>query len=129
MNTGLIARASVTIAAPAADVWEALVTAAAIKTYMFGAMVTSDWVMGSPIVWIGERQGRAYEDKGIILQIVRERVLEFSYFSPLAGVADLPEDYHIVTVHLSSDSRHAYRCIRTTISPTRRARVRNGTGA
>jgi hypothetical protein len=30
-------------------------------------------------------------------------VLEFSYFSPLAGVADLLENYHIVTVHLSSD--------------------------
>jgi uncharacterized protein YndB with AHSA1/START domain len=98
-----IARASVTIAAPAADVWEALVTPAAIKTYMFDATVTSDWVVGSPIVWIGKWQGRAYEDKGIILQIVRECVLEFSYFSPLAGVADLPENYHIVTVHLSSD--------------------------
>ena len=103
MNTGLIARATVTIAAPAADVWEALVTSAAIKTYMFGATVTSDWVVGSPIVWAGEWQGRAYEDRGIILQIFRERVLEFSHFSPLAGVADLPENYHILTVHLSSD--------------------------
>jgi uncharacterized protein YndB with AHSA1/START domain len=102
MNTGLMARASVTIAAPAADVWEALVTPAAIRTYMLGATVTSDWVVGSPIVWIGEWRGKAYEDKGIILQIVRERVLEFSYFSPLAGLADLPENYHIVTVHLSS---------------------------
>ena len=50
MNTGLIARASVTIAAPATDVWEALVTPAAIKMYMFDAAVTSDWVLGSPIV-------------------------------------------------------------------------------
>jgi uncharacterized protein YndB with AHSA1/START domain len=95
MNTGLIARASVTIAAPAADVWEALVTPAAIKTYMFGATVTSDWVVGSPIVWTDERQGQAYQDKGIILEIVRERVLR----------------------------------IRTTISPTRRASARKGTGA
>jgi len=109
MNTGLIARASVTIAAPAVDVWEALVTPAAVKAYMLGATVTSDWVVGSPIVWIGQWQGRAYEDKGIILQIVRERVLEFSYFSPLAGVADLPENYHIVTVHLSSDGAQQTR--------------------
>jgi uncharacterized protein YndB with AHSA1/START domain len=109
MNTGLIARASVTIAAPAADVWEALVTPAAIKAYMFGATVTSDWVVGSPIVWTGEWQGRAYEDRGIILQIVRERVLEFSHFSPLAGAADLPENYHIVTVHLSSDGAQQTR--------------------
>ena len=111
MNAGLIARASVTIAAPPADVWEALVTPAAIKAYMFGATVTSDWVLGSPIVWIGECQGRAYEDKGIILRIVAERVLEFSYFSPLAGVADLPENYHIVTVHLSSDGAQQTRVL------------------
>ena len=41
MNTGLIARASQTIVAPAANVWEALVTPAAIKAYMFGATVKS----------------------------------------------------------------------------------------
>ena len=29
--------------------------------------MTSDWVVGSPIAWTGEWQGRAYEDKGIIL--------------------------------------------------------------
>ena len=65
--------------------------------------------MGSPIMWTGEWQGRAYEDKGVILQIVRERVLEFSYFSPLAGAADLPENYHIVTVHLASDGAQQTR--------------------
>jgi uncharacterized protein YndB with AHSA1/START domain len=111
MNTGLIARASVTIAAPAADVWEALVTPAAIKAYMLGATVTSDWVVGSPIVWTAEWQGLAYEDKGIILRIVREHVLEFSYFSPLAGVADLPENYHVVTLNLSSDGAQKTRLL------------------
>src|SRR5215813_9237293 len=124
MNTKLIARASVTIAAPAADVWAALVTPAAIKTYMFGATVTSDWVMGSPIVWVGEWQGRPYEDKGIILQIGRERVLEFSYFSPLAGVADLPENYHIVTVRLSSAGAQTRVSLRQDNNLTEEARDR-----
>jgi uncharacterized protein YndB with AHSA1/START domain len=124
MNTGLIAKASVTIAAPAADVWEALVTPAAIKTYVVGATVTSDWVVGSPIVWIAESQGRPYEDKGIILQIVQERVLEFSYFSPLAGVADLPENYHIVTVHLSSDGARTRVSLRQDNNLTDEARDR-----
>jgi hypothetical protein len=36
-------------------------------------------------------------------------VLEFSHFSPLAGAADLPENYHIVTVHLSSDGAQQTR--------------------
>src|SRR5262249_20043900 len=126
MNTELMARASVTVAAPAADVWEALVTPAAIKTCMFGATVTADWVMGSPIVWIGESQGRPYEDKGIILQIVRERVLEFSYFSPRAGVADLPENYHIVTVHLSSDGAQTRVSVRQDNNLGDEARERAG---
>jgi len=121
MNTGLIARASVTIAAAAADVWEALVTPAAIKTYMFGATVTSDWVVGSPIVWIGEWQGRAYEDKGIILQIVREQVLEYSHFSPLAGMADRPENYHIVTVQLSGDGAQTHVSLLQDNNPTEQA--------
>jgi len=124
MNTGLIARASVTIAAPPADVWEALVTPAAIKAYMFCATVTSDWVVGSSIVWTGEWQGRAYEDKGVILQIVRERVLEFSYFSPLAGAADLPENYHIVTVHLSNDGAQTRVSLRQDNNLTDEARER-----
>jgi uncharacterized protein YndB with AHSA1/START domain len=104
MKTGQIGRAAVTIAAPAADVWEALVTPAAIKTYMFDATVSSD--------------------KGIIVQIVRERVLEFSYFSPLAGVADLPENYHIVTVHLSSDGAQTRVSLRQDNNLTDEARAR-----
>ena len=43
MNSGLTARTSVTITAPVDDVWEALVTPAAIKAYMFGTTVTSEW--------------------------------------------------------------------------------------
>ena len=34
-----------------------------MNKYMFGTSVTSDWVVGSPIVWKGEWQRRAYEDK------------------------------------------------------------------
>src|SRR2546427_6407010 len=122
MNKGLIANVSTTIDAPSADVWQALVTPAAIKEYMFGTTVTSDWVVGSPIVWKGEWQGRAYEDKGIILQVVPERVLEYSHFSPLAGVPDVPENYHIVTVELSPDGERTRVTLSQDNNPTEQAR-------
>ena len=122
MTKGLIANASTTISAPSADVWQALVTPAAIKEYMFGTTVTSDWVVGSPIVWKGEWQGRAYEDKGIILQVVPERVLEYSHFSPLAGVPDVPESYHIVTVELSPDGERTRVTLSQDNNPTEHAR-------
>jgi uncharacterized protein YndB with AHSA1/START domain len=125
MHQGLIATVSTTIAAPSADVWQALITPAAIKEYMFGTTVTSDWAVGSPIGWKGEWQGRAYEDKGIILQLVPERVLEYSHFSPLAGVPDVPENYHIVTVELSPDGEGTRVTLSQDNNPTEQAQQRS----
>jgi uncharacterized protein YndB with AHSA1/START domain len=68
MDKNLIARASTTIDAPSAKVWNALVNPEAIKHYVFGTNVVSDWREGSAVTWKGEWQGKAYEDKGVILQ-------------------------------------------------------------
>ena len=96
-----IAKASTTIDAPAARVWDALVNPATIKKYMFGADVRSDWKKGSPITWKGEWQGKPYEDKGVIQRIEPERLIEYTHFSPLSGVPDKPENYHTVTIELT----------------------------
>jgi uncharacterized protein YndB with AHSA1/START domain len=101
MNGNLVASVSILINAPAAKVWGALVDPDAIKQYMFGTQVVSDWREDSPIIWKGEWQGHSYEDKGVILQIKPERVLQYSHFSPLSGLADKPENYHMVTIELS----------------------------
>ena len=125
MTRELVASVWTTIDAPSADVWKALVTPAAIEAYMFGTAVTSDWVVGSPIVWKGQWQGRPYEDKGIILRVVPERVLEYSHFSPLAGVPDLPENYHIVTVRLSPDEDRTRVTLSQDNNPTEQVRDRS----
>jgi uncharacterized protein YndB with AHSA1/START domain len=98
MDKGLIARASVTINAPSNQVWDALVNPEAIRQYMFGAQVVSDWREGHPIIWRGEWQGKPYADKGVILQLKPGRTLQYSHFSPLSGLADKPENYHTVTI-------------------------------
>lgn len=92
----LIARASVTIDATIGNVWDALVTPEAIKQYMFGTTVVTDWREGSPISWKGEWEGKPYEDKGTILQLKPGRSLQYSHFSPRSGLADTQENYHIV---------------------------------
>lgn len=101
MDKNLIASASVTIDAPQSKVWEAFVDPQAIEQYMFGTSVVTDWKEGSPIIWKGEWQGRAYEDKGTILEVEDENVLQYSHFSPLSGQGDVPENYHTVTIELS----------------------------
>ncbi len=103
MNSNLIAKASITINAPNRNVWDALVHPEAIKQYMFGTTVVTDWREGSPIIWKGVWQGKAYEDKGVILQFKPGRTLAYSHFSPLSGVPDTPENYHTVTVELSAE--------------------------
>jgi uncharacterized protein YndB with AHSA1/START domain len=103
MNKNLIAKTSITISAPRTNVWNALVNPKAIKKYMFGTSVVSDWKEGGPIVWKGEWQGKSYEDKGVILKLLPERTIQYSHFSPLSGLTDKPESYHIVTIELSND--------------------------
>jgi len=102
MNDDLIAQASILIDAPVKKVWKALVDPEAIRQYMFGTTVVSDWKEGNPILWKGEWQGKAYEDKGVILQLRPERTLQYSHFSPLSGLPDRPENYHTVTIELST---------------------------
>ena len=101
MNGTLIAQAHITISAPIANVWDALVNPEMIRQYMFGTNAVSDWKEGSPIVWQGEWEGKPYEDKGVILKLTPEHLLQYSHFSPLSGQADVPEHYHTVTMELS----------------------------
>lgn len=99
----LIAQAEIHIHAPVPIVWRALVDPAAIKQYMFGTTVVSDWKEGGPIVWKGEWQGKAYEDKGVLRRIIPERLLQYTHFSPLSGLPDKPENYHTVTIEIAGD--------------------------
>jgi uncharacterized protein YndB with AHSA1/START domain len=56
MNENFIAKVSIAIKASRHAVWQALISPDAIKEYMFGARVDSDWREGSPISWKGEWQ-------------------------------------------------------------------------
>lgn len=119
---GLVARASITVDAPTAEVWNALVEPAAIKQYMFGTNVTADWQEGSPITWKGEWEGKPYEDKGVILQIEPGRKLKYTHFSPQSGLADSPENYHTITVELSEEGAHTRVSLAQDNNPTDEAR-------
>ena len=100
MDRKLVANATTQVAAPPGRVWDALVTPKAIKEYMFGADVESDWTEGSGITWKGEMKGKQFEDKGVVLKVEPERTLQYTHFSPMSGQADRPENYHTVTIQL-----------------------------
>src|SRR5688572_28839983 len=101
MSKNLVAEATTTVEAAKSQVWSALVSPAAIKQYMFGAEVESDWTEGSKITWKGSMNGRRYEDKGTILKMEPEKTIQYTHFSPLTSKPDKPENYHTVTINLS----------------------------
>lgn len=100
----IVAKVSATIHASAAKIWKALTDPAQIKEYMFGATVQTDWKEGSDITWKGEWEGKAYEDKGKILQVKEGEAIQYSHYSPLSGKPDEPENYHVVTITLHEGS-------------------------
>jgi uncharacterized protein YndB with AHSA1/START domain len=102
-TSNLIARSSIIVDAPASRVWQALVTPSAVKQYMFGTDMRSEWKEGSPVTWTGEWQGRKYEDRGVIKQFKPNQALQYTHFSPLAGLPDEPENYHTVTIQLAPE--------------------------
>lgn len=101
MPSDLSTEASVTIAAPAAKVWEALTTPDLIKRWFFGVDTETDWAVGSPIVHRGEYQGEPYEDRGTIVEVEPGRSLVHTHWSPVSGLPDRPENYQEVTWSLS----------------------------
>lgn len=90
---------------------------------MFGADVRSDWTVGAPITWSGVWQGKPYHDKGVIKQIERERVLQYSHFSPLSGQPDRPENYHTVTIELADGNAQTRVVLTQDNNPTEEARA------
>ena len=100
MENKFTSTSEILINAPAPEVWDALVNPEKIKQYLFGTNAVSDWKAGSPIFYRGEWEGKTYEDKGIILELVPEKLLVNTYWSSMGGLADLPENYQKITYSL-----------------------------
>ena len=124
----LIARVKIDVGAPVSRVWDALINPKAIKQYMFGTDAVSEWKEGSAITWKGKWNGKNYEDKGKILKIIPGRTIQYTHFSPLMGLPDIQENYHIVTVELSDKGAHTLVSLSQTNNPTQEARKHNEHG-
>jgi len=95
------AKSSILIDAQASRVWEALTEPAMVKQWLFGTdMSVSAWEKGGEIRYHGVWEGKEYEDKGTILEIIPEKKLVSTYWSGLSGKEDIPENYQKVTYEL-----------------------------
>lgn len=90
----------ITINAAPEEVWKAITDPEIVKKYFFGAEVITDWKVGSPLIFQGELEGKPYRDKGTILAVEPERMLQYNYWSGFTGLEDSPENYSVVTYRL-----------------------------
>lgn len=96
---------TITIHAPAAEVWDALVNPAKTKVYMFGCETVSDWQVGSSLLWQGEHEGQAIiYVKGTILDIHPEKYLAYTTIDPHSSIDDTSENYLKVTYELTPEN-------------------------
>lgn len=104
MKENLIAEASTTVNASAAKVWKAITTPATVEKYLMGTHVTTDWKEGSPISYEGEYKGKKYKDKGVIKKVEPGKLFQSTYWSPMGGKEDKPENYNLVTYKLDEQN-------------------------
>jgi uncharacterized protein YndB with AHSA1/START domain len=91
-----------TIHAPIEKVWDALTNPETVKQYFFGSQLITTWKVNTPIVFKGDWQGTAYEDKGTVLKFELNKMLEYDYRSSWSDLEDRPKNYQIITYRVKS---------------------------
>ncbi len=104
MSANFIAKASVTIAAPASRVWDALTNPELIKQYFFGTQAVSDWKEGSTLEFKGVWEGKTYLDKGVILKSQPGKLFQYTYYSSFSNLPDAPENYSNISYELDEEN-------------------------
>lgn len=104
MKNNITGKASIMINASVERVWEALTTPQLIKKYFFNTDAHSDWKKGSPITFTGEWEGKTYHDKGTILDVEKNKLFKYTYWSSMSGIEDKPENYVVITYELAEDN-------------------------
>ncbi|HRH26330.1 MAG TPA: SRPBCC family protein [Candidatus Paceibacterota bacterium] len=85
------------ITAPLPKVWDALTQPELVKQYFFGTNLETTWEVGAPIIFRGEWNGAAYEDKGTILSFEPQKSFSYNYWSNAGTLPDSLENYQILT--------------------------------
>ena len=118
MGKTFTAAARIKIEANAEKVWNALTDPELIKQYLFGTEASSDWKVGSSITYKGVWQGKRYEDKGKILELIPNKLLKSTYWSGMSGLEDKPENYNTVTYLLDEKDNQTILTVAQDNNPT-----------
>jgi len=103
-------RKSIRIDASSNAVWEALTQPGLMKSWMSDSEIeiVTNWEVGSPII-INVRDvsyKTAFTNTGIVLQFLKDRVLEYSHLSSISRLPDQAENYILIRFTLQPEEDH-----------------------
>ena len=104
MKSNYTSRTSIQLNNSTAAVWKFLLNTELASKYFHGAQVITDWKKGNPILFKGEFNGNKYEEKGTILAVVPESILQYSHWSGFDGLPDLSENYRTWSFELITEN-------------------------
>ncbi len=91
---------SIDIRASAERVWFALTNAEQVPQWQYGSQLLTDWSVGGPIRFVSRWEGQVFEQWGTVLEFRPLESLSYTLFAPRPGLADLPENYFVMTYAL-----------------------------
>jgi uncharacterized protein YndB with AHSA1/START domain len=101
---------SIRINASLNAVWEALTQPGLMKRWMSDSEIeiVTDWEVGSPIIINVQDVSykTAFTNTGIVLQFLKDKVLEYSHLSSLSRLPDQAENYTIIRFTLQPEDGH-----------------------
>ncbi len=105
---------SVEISTSPNQVWQALTETDKITQWMSGTHVDSQWETGSEITFTGTMPNfnKAYRDRGTVLAIEPEKFLQYSHWSKMSRLPDLPQNRTIITFILEEIGRKTHLTVR-----------------
>jgi uncharacterized protein YndB with AHSA1/START domain len=90
----------------AQDVWATLTQPELIGKWMLDTPVEilTDWREGGTLLERGDLHGLAFENRGKILRFDHAKTLEYTHWSTLSLIAEIPENYSIIHFELQETS-------------------------
>ncbi|OKO69205.1 SRPBCC family protein [Bradyrhizobium sp. NAS96.2] len=115
---------SIRIAGDPRQVWDTIMDPNAGETWR-NAHFRTDWQIGAPIEIEAEIGAKRYRDKGRVLHVDPPRRLEYSYWSQVSGLPDVPQSHATITMTLAADGSDTVLTVTQQVPPSP---IRRGNG-
>ena len=115
---------SIRIAAESRNVWDALVDPRAGEKWR-NAHFKTDWRDGELIEIEAIIGTKHYRDKGRVIQVQSPSLLQYTYWSQVSGLPDIPQSYSTITMTLEAEGTDTTLTVTQQVPPSP---VRRGKG-